>query len=181
MEISLNCENINLIAPTITATAGIVLGYIIRNFTLSKKDKDEFNIKYSANSKEVEREISESYKSYLDASCKVLKSEKCNVDLYNEFTKSGEKYLSDLKILCCSILAGQTHKSFIKDHLSEISLRNIAAYYKTSSHLAKKIDIKPQKRKENSYSSVRRVHNIYLRTDKKRWCFKLLNFFGLYK
>ena len=178
MGISLNCEDINLIAPTISATVGIAIGYIIRKFTLSKKDKDEFNIKYSANSKEVEREILESFNSYQDAMCKVLKSEECNLDLYNEFTKIGEKYLSDLKILCCLILAGQTHKSFIKDHLSDqISFRNIIAYYKTSSHLAKKINIKPQK----NYSSVQRVHNIYLRTDKKKWCFKLLNFFGLYK
>ena len=180
MGISLNCEDINLVAPAITATTGIVLGYLIRNFTLSKKDKAEFSNKYHANSKEIEREIVESYKSYQDASCKVLKSKKCNIDLYNEFTKSGEKYLSDLKILCCSILAGQTHKSFIKDHLSEIGFRNIIAYYKTSSYLAKKINIKPQKMKIKYYSSVQRVHNIYLRTDKKRWCFKLLNFFSLY-
>lgn len=182
MEISLNCEDINLIVPAITSAAGIVLGYLIRNFTLSKKDKAEFNNKYSANSKDIEGDIFQSYSSYKNVVFKVNKTQKSEYDLelYNSFIETGEKYFSNLKILCGFILTNELNKSLRNDHLAEIDIKHIVAYYRTGAGIAKQLGIKPQKMKIKHYQSIGKVYNIYLRTDKKRWCFKLLNFFGLY-
>ena len=134
------------------------------------------------NSVRIERDTIQSYNSYKNVLFKVLKTQKptYNQALYNSFIETGEKYFSDLKILCGFVLANQLNKSLRNDHLAEIDIKHIVAYYRTGAVIAKQLDIKPQKMKIKHYQSIRKVYNIYLRTDKKRWCFKLLNFFGLY-
>jgi len=172
-EIVVNCQDINIYVPII----GIVCTAFI-SWRVYRNKLSDANYGFSLDG---ERKLQDAYKKFHNFFYKdVFQNDNWDKDLYDNAIQVGEEYLLELKNLCFTILAHKIHRRQLKEHLDKISFKNIILYYKAIGKIAKAIGIKPQELRLRSYSNVQKVHNIYLRKDNRKYCFKLGFLFRVY-
>jgi hypothetical protein len=162
---------------------GFLLGFIIRGFTLTAKEKIDNNQQKVQNSQNIQNEFFTSFTAFNEHFSNLSAKDKATWNMQDKIdsTLIGEKYLQSLRNVCNSILSGFLHDVFIYgEHKHDINPKNITLYYKVISKIEKHLKIKSQKLNKNEYISVYKVYNLYCKGFFTTRYFKILKLIGLY-
>ncbi len=166
---------VHIIIPIIT----FILGFVIKTFIMSKKDRVENKMRLTQYSATLAKDLDERYSNFQKALIDYTEVKKPTINNFYEISTTGESYFGYLKIICDAILSKNIDSKSVKNtHLQNIkdaAERTLPLFYETLIEISKKnkYTFNGKLKKEN-YLSILKVLEKYLDNDEynkilKRW------------
>jgi hypothetical protein len=154
---------LKVVIPILT----FVMGFLASRFTMTKKERKDYNAKLQENSNSLLRSLDDQFQKFTLA----LKeySSKSGTPTLNEFftiSTTGEGYFLQMKMICDSILSGNIDRqSVLNTHIQiikEAVEKSLPAYYKTLQEIAEVQDLEYSgELSEDNYQSIYTVYDKY--------------------
>lgn len=134
--------------PGVTFALGILLGFIISRFTMSKSEKRNYEQRIYQNGNEHRAKKEVLYLEFISAMSIYVKrkrsEEKPDLDCFLAVATAGDRYFGELRMIADAIISKKIDKAtrdntFVPDIIEALQ-KNIPLYYETLKILAEEID-----------------------------------------
>lgn len=147
--------------------ATFILGFFVSRFSMTKKERKDYEIQLLAESKELLEEQAEAFQEFATALHKYAnKKEGPDLDDFFSISTKGEIYFNRVRISCDAIIAKKVDKDSVRNTIlpkvKEAIERSLPDFYSTLQEIAKKEEIKysGELRREN-YESIYTVYETH--------------------
>lgn len=151
----------------IVPTATFILGFFVSRFSMSKKERKDYEIQLLETSREIVNEQSEAFQEFAEALYHYAnKKEEPDLDDFFSISTKGELYFNRIRMACDAIIAKKVDEDSIKNSIfpkvKEAVERSLPDFYSTLTEIAEKEGIKysGELRREN-YESIYTVYETH--------------------
>ena len=170
MAANLTPEDIKLLdvfVKFIVPIGTFILGFFVSRFSMSKKERKDYETKLLETSRELVEKQSEAFQEFTEALYQYAnKDEDPDLDDFFKISTKGELYFNRIRIACDAIIAKKVDEDSIRNSIlpkvKEAVERSLPDYYSTLAEIANKENIKysGELRREN-YESIYTVYEIH--------------------
>ncbi len=161
-------EEMEIVTKIILPISTFVVGWVIRGFTMTKKERVDYLSRLQENSNKLSAELNDRFQAFTTALNKyVQKGGQPDLDDFFDISTKGESYFSQGRTICDSILSGNIDKKSVENThvpiIKDVVEKTLPNFYKTLQEIAQKRNIKyAGTLKKENYKSIYEVYNKYV-------------------